>query len=161
MSDYEYELDFEGEYKIDYEGEDEDELDVEGDFVPTDTDDFFKDETEYRPEIDAFDRINMLGTEPTERFYRQAEAIVLDLNEKVNPAPFSNRDIEKIKVTAVPQYEFKNATAYVLGYLGSSKKTGITKDSIDYVFKEILPKVQDTSVKRPDVVRYSKLWQSL
>lgn len=124
-------------------------------------DDDEDDEFERRPERDAFERVGMYGIEPTERFYRIAEAIVLDLNENVIPSPFSAKDIEKIKVTIIPKYEYKNPTAYVLGYLGSSKKLGIKKSSIENVFKNILPYVEDKSVTKPDVVRYSILWDNL
>ena len=177
MSDYEMDFDDEDDFKpmdfdeeddfkpMDFDDEDDfkpmdfdDEDDVE--FKPTDFDDI-EPEFQVRPERDVYDRVGMFGTEPTERFYKVAEAIVLDLNEQVSPSPFSDMDIEKIKITPVPFYEFKNPTAYVLGYLGSSKKKGLTKETIKYVFTKILPKVQDKSVKKPDVVRYSKLWESL
>jgi len=150
--DEEYRLDFDDDESRPMDLASGDDEDIEGDF---------RDDIEFRPERDVFDRVGMFGSEPTERFYKVAEAISLDLNERVTPSPFSDRDLELIKVTNVPFYEFKNPTAYVLGYLGSSKKRGITKSSIDYVFKNILPKIEDTSVKKPDVIRYSRLWETL
>jgi len=103
----------------------------------------------------------MFGTDPTERFYKQVQAISLDLNDKIKPPPLSNKDISVLTTIPVPYYDYKNPTAFVLGYLGSTKRSGIDKRSIDYVFKEILPIVQDKSVKEADVVRYAILWESL
>lgn len=119
------------------------------------------DDVEFRPERDIFDRVNMFGADPSERFYKQVQAIALDLNERVKPPPLSNKDISTLTTYPVPNYEFKNPTAYILGYLGSGKRSGINKKNIDYIFKNILPKMEDKSVKQPDVIRYSILWQSL
>lgn len=166
MSDYELDfddedskfepLDFDDFDDVDYD-ETRPPISFEDDEIEAD----FRDDMEFRPERDVFERVGMFGSEPTERFYKIAEAIVLDINDKVTPSPFSGADIELIKVTEVPYYEFKNPTAYVLGYLGSSKKRGINKSSVDYVYKNVLPIMDDTSVTKPDVIRYSRLWASL
>jgi len=64
-----------------------------------------------------------------------------------------------------PQY--KNATAYILGYIASSTGHNITKEKIKKALglirfnKKNIYTVQDKSIDCAAVIRYARLWQNI
>ena len=67
--------------------------------------------------------------------------------------------IETVDQLENPQY--KNPTAYLLGYIASNGGIEINKKSVNHVFTNILKTVSDKSVKSEDVLRYARLWYNL
>jgi hypothetical protein len=53
---------------------------------------------------------------------------------------------------------YKNSTAYVLGYIVSKGGSEIEITHFNDIIKKILPIFHDDSIKPPDIIRYSKLW---
>jgi hypothetical protein len=67
--------------------------------------------------------------------------------------------IENVEKLNNPQY--KNPTAYLLGYVASSGGRVIDKKTVNNVFNNLLKTVSDKSVKNEDVLRYARLWYNL
>jgi hypothetical protein len=67
--------------------------------------------------------------------------------------------IETVDILNEPQY--KNPTAYLLGYIASEGGRDINKKNVNNVFKNVLKSVSDKSVKEEDVLRYTRLWYNL
>ena len=67
--------------------------------------------------------------------------------------------IETVDILKEPQY--KNPTAYLLGYIASEGGRDIQRNNVNNVFKNILKTVSDKSVKEEDVLRYTRLWYNL
>jgi len=57
--------------------------------------------------------------------------------------------------------EFKNPTAYILGYIAFTREAELTVESLEYVVNDLLPYVSDKSVKPIDIVRYARLVSNL
>lgn len=57
--------------------------------------------------------------------------------------------------------QYKNPTAYILGFLATQNKKELTKKNLDKVVNNVLPQVQDQSIKIEDIIRYSRLWLRL
>jgi hypothetical protein len=53
---------------------------------------------------------------------------------------------------------YKNSTAYVLGYIVSKGGREIEITHFNDIIKQILPIFHDDSIKPPDIIRYSRLW---
>jgi hypothetical protein len=160
----------------------EDELKKVGSDIDMDNfdEDIAMNDTEYRSEKNVFERIGMGGEligmfsdenikikDPLELFRRKVRAISLQINENF-PGILSTQDINKILLKAenIPYIEFKSPTSYVLGYIASNGGTKITEKSVDYVFKNLIPLVNDSTkesdfVKEPDVIRYARFWLKL
>jgi hypothetical protein len=67
--------------------------------------------------------------------------------------------IETVDILNEPQY--KNPTAYLLGYIASEGGRDINRKNVNNVFKNVLKSVSDKSVKEEDVLRYTRLWYNL
>jgi hypothetical protein len=140
----------------------------------------YDDGEEYRNERNAFERAgpaddligmfsdeNVRTRDPLELFRRKVRAISLQINDKfpgVLPRPDINNML--IKAETISHIDFKSPTAYVLGYIASNGGTKINEKSVDYVFKNIIPFVNDPVkesdfVKEPDVIRYARFWLKL
>ena len=64
------------------------------------------------------------------------------------------------KSQTLPRVQFKNATAFVLGYLATAKGTrNITKDTLNNVWAcyESIAGIKDSSITKPDIIRYARL----
>lgn len=70
-----------------------------------------------------------------------------------------NKLIELVDILDKPQY--KNPTAYVLGYMASNGGESINKQNFNNILKTALKSVSDKSVQSEDVLRYARLWLSL
>jgi hypothetical protein len=99
--------------------------------------------------------------DPKTIFRIKVNAISLDIMKNTNAINKDDIRILISKISSLKYVEFKNPTGYVLGYIVTDGGKRITKKNVDFVFKTILPTVQDKSVKEPDVIRYSRLWLTL
>lgn len=125
----------------------------------------------YEAEYKAFERAGAVGIipdknlrniqDPLERFQTQVDGISRSLTD--NAVSITESDITKMleKATVLNKVEHKNPTAYVLGFLASTRGSKITETSTSDVFNKILPYVKDRSVNPEDVLRYARLWLTL
>lgn len=126
---------------------------------------------DYQPEYRAFERAGPVSLisdkstrniqDPVERFQSQVDGISRSLAD--NGASIAESDIARMleKISSLNKVEYKNPTAYVLGYLASTRGTEITQSSTSNVFDKVLPSARDRSVKPEDVLRYARLWIKL
>jgi hypothetical protein len=133
-----------------------------------------------QPEIGVSDRVNFTGTglignaptsrveqstqDPLERFCRKVNAISRDLNNWKELETIDENSINTMltKATNLDSVEYKNPTAYVLGFLATGGGNVLSKEKFAYVIKKVLPHVDsDAAVLPPDVIRYATLWQKL
>jgi hypothetical protein len=98
---------------------------------------------------------------PKTIFKIKVNAISLDIMKNTNAINKDDIRILISNINSLKYIEFKNPTGYVLGYIVTDGGKRITQKNVDFVFKTILPTVQDKSVKEPDVIRYSRLWENL
>jgi hypothetical protein len=64
------------------------------------------------------------------------------------------------KASDLPNIKYLNATAYILGFLASDGGRGITSKLVNRIF-DILPELQDDSVKKADVIRYARFYMKI
>jgi hypothetical protein len=134
-----------------------------------------------QPEIGASDRVNFTGSsgligktptskleqstqDPLEKFCRKVNAICRNLNnwEEIENIDENSINIMLVKAANLDYVEYKNPSAYVLGFLASGGGNVLSKEKFSYVIKKVLPRVDsEASVLPPDVIRYSILWQKL
>ena len=128
---------------------------------------------DFREEFGVFDRVGGGGMampksrfekalmDPLEKFQTFIYALVGDLrgNQDIN---IDGRSIESIIAysSKLSNIQFKNATAYVLGYFASGGGKNISKDRVQYAFK-MLHEINTNSVSEIDVIRYARLWMTL
>lgn len=141
-------------------------------------DDDYIDEPQFGQSIHAFKQAGLaplgLGTQDVGEYFGIAKkfdakghfketvnAIAQQLRE--DGFRLSNDDIvqliETVEQLENPQY--KNPTAYLLGYIASNGGRDINKKTVNHVFNNLLKTVTDKSVKQEDVLRYSRLWYNL
>jgi len=144
-----------------------------GEVEVEDEDEKMYDEGEdFKAERNAFERvgfgddlIGIFSDDPTRTrdplvlFRLQVRAISLSIMDHQSDA-LSQKDMNTmiLKAEKIPHIYFKNATAYVLGYIASQGGEKITEKKVAYVFKNILPLFD---IKKPDVIRYTRYWLSL
>ena len=100
--------------------------------------------------------------DPVERLKININAISIDLKNHYDNITFDDSGFMIENISKLNKPEYKNASAYVLGYLvikGSGGK--LIKKNINIVFDKCLAYIQDSSVKKPDVIRYARLWLNL
>ena len=73
-----------------------------------------------------------------------------------------------IKAADLDSVEYKNPTAYVLGFLATEGGNVLSKEKFKYVINSVLPHAKSDSksddvisVLPADIIRYSRLWQNL
>ena len=141
-------------------------------------------ETQFKAGIDAFSRIGMphlggillsgnLGSnltdiqknigrsvqDPVERFVLIIVAIIQNLPD----LPGLNQEIlvpMLENVRNIRDLQYKNHTAFILGYYVSDGGKRINKRKVDRVF-QVLNQLHDDSVKPPDIIRYARFWMTL
>ncbi len=132
-----------------------------------------------RPEIGAYNRVGMAGDmigmitgpdgkinrgmlDPLQIFQIQVDAISRHLKDQKIKKPLDDRDIQKMieKSIVLRHVNYKNPTAYVLGYIASNGGSRITQEQFNNSSK-LLEYVYDTSVLEPDILRYARLWMSI
>lgn len=124
-----------------------------------DEDDYDNDDP-FGAEVNVFERVGFgrIGdtTEaklktPLDKFISKVEAIALDLGLET--------DINDMTSFAekVNRPDYKNVTAYILGYIASSGGYRITDQSRRRSM-DLLNRVDDKSVQPVDVIRYARYW---
>jgi hypothetical protein len=155
----------------------------------------FKDrERTTRREIDIDVYVNMIGETRTKLFRSDIEIFITDVvrisKELIDLGILSDKDQDTIleKMNSLERPEFKNATAYILGYIVSDGGSELYKDRY-YIALTLIGKtikdekikkisnqnirnkifyikrnkytVEDSSVQSPDIIRYGRLWLNM
>ena len=100
-------------------------------------------------------------------FIIRVEAISLQLmNDDTlnNKLKINDTDISTIKkmMIKLKHKGYLNPSAYVLGYLVTNNKYNkIDVDMFKFIKNKVLNKLEDKSIKDPDIIRYSRLWINL
>lgn len=141
-----------------------------------DSEEFFEEETTYGNEMKAFERSggygSMLGQsigpdgkpiktqDPLEKFQIRVDAIARNL-QSVFPGVISQDNIQTMleKANQLKDVQYKNATAYVLGYIASTGGENLTPQTFKIVESKISKVHLEGNVKSPDILRYARLWQ--
>ena len=108
--------------------------------------------------LDDFIAIGMATIADLKSFKDIMSAVSIDLG-------LSQDDISNMKnsLSKVNKIQYKNPTAYVLGYLAANRGSNddLNKNTVISVFKRFLPRVSDASVHEADIVRYARLWSNM
>ena len=122
-------------------------------------------EQQYMPERGAFERSGgntMVSStslknvvNPIEKFRIIVDAVFRKMNETTRF--LSEKNLEEIleSVNRVHNIQYKNPTAYILGFIGSNGGKSITEQSIERAASIN----DDQSVTLPDIIRYSVFWK--
>lgn len=138
--------------------------------------------------------IDMIGSKRSKLFRSDIEIFITDIVRitkeliDINVLNTNDQDIILDTISKLDKPEYKNATAYILGYIISQggnklsidfyyltltllgknikdeKIKKITNDSIKnkiYSIKRNKFKVDDKSVESPDIIRYGRLWMNI
>jgi hypothetical protein len=156
---------------MDYAEEDDDYFDKSGseeedeDIAEEDAEDNEEAEQQYMPERGAFERSGgntMVSStslknvvNPIEKFRIIVDAVFRKMNETTRF--LSEKNLEEIleSVNRVHNIQYKNPTAYILGFIGSNGGKSITEQSIERAASIN----DDQSVTLPDIIRYSVFWK--
>jgi len=108
-------------------------------------------------------KLNKISLQPRERFTLQVNAVCNSLTEN-GTISLVNGEIDTIlnNIEKIPNAEYKNPTAYILGYVAGvgSTRAKLNRKNVENVLKNILPKIPiDSGITEPDVIRYARLWQ--
>jgi len=159
--DYEDNEDNEGNY--DYGGDDE----QDGKDILDSQDDYYEEKYEDQMEAKAFERVGgRVGIDsrstkelpPEDRFAKYVDAITRKFIS--NGGNLSEQDLTVMldSVIFISKIKFLNPTAYILGYLASNRGEKLKKEVVKNVILKDLPRIADSSVTAPDVVRYARYW---
>ena len=133
----------------DYDWSDEGESDKD-----SDTDEIYTDKTVYKPERNAKERVGLPGfmvvekpktrlehamMDPLDRFRLYVDGISRSLNNWDN-VNITQADIDQMLITAaeLDVVEYKNPSAYILGYLVTNGGKTIDKKKFQYCYKECI-----------------------
>ena len=122
-------------------------------------------------ELDMY--INMIGGKQNKLFRSDIEIFVHTVynvgKELIDNNELSSKDLDILLETMSrlnkPQY--KNATAYILGYIASGNGNDITKERLKDALKLIrfdkkgTYLVEDKSLDCASILRYARLWQNI
>lgn len=99
---------------------------------------------------------------PEETFQLYVDAISRKLNGD-NILDISQQEIDAMidEMPKVPDIQYKNPTAYILGFITTSGGREINSGKIKMVIDEVLPQLPDSGIEAPDVVRYARMWMKL
>jgi len=124
----------------------------------------------YEKEIKAFERVSKqsklyeLITDPKnltkkDRFLIEVHKISKNFDDE-KMLKISETDINTMleKTQKILNLEYKNPTAYILGYIGSKGGKGLDTNIIEDVILKVLPKIKNTGVEPPDFIRYCRYW---
>lgn len=120
--------------------------------------------------IDVQVYIDMLDIRRNKVFLSDIENFVINVNniarELIENDIILNDDLEILlnSIVKIDKPQYKNATAYILGYIASDRGKELTIDNFKKAFnlikksKKYKYTVNDTSVQTPDIIRYARLW---
>lgn len=108
-------------------------------------------------------KLTNMTLRPRDRFILQVNASYNSMSES-GIISLSDGEIDIIlnHVDKIQNAEYKNPTAYILGYMANygSSKEKLVKKNVQNVMDNILPKIQnDANIGREDIIRYARLWQ--
>ncbi len=101
---------------------------------------------------------------PLGRFCLKVDAVSRNINSSCFGFNISDREIQKLldKSQELERVEFKNPTAFVLGYLatdsGNREITPTSLKSVWICYQRLGGIHKDLSIKKPDIIRYARLW---
>ena len=101
---------------------------------------------------------------PLGRFCLRVDAVSRNINSTCMGFSLPDDQIEILleKGQELDRVEFKNPTAFVLGYLATARGSRkIAKSLLDNVwtcYKSIGSINKDLSIRKPDIIRYARLW---
>lgn len=98
-----------------------------------------------------------------DKFVKNLERLYLSMRDNQSRYTPSNEDINTMltKLFLVPALKYKNATAYMLGYMAShgGRDNPLDAKQVKYVITDILPSLgPNIGVTPPDVIRYARFW---
>ena len=103
---------------------------------------------------------------PEGRFCLRVNAVSRNINDSCGGKLLSEADIQILldKSPGAHRVRYKNPTAFVLGYIATGRGTRvITKDSLNVTWvcyeKTAGGIDRDESIKKPDIIRYARLWK--
>lgn len=96
---------------------------------------------------------------PMERFRIQVDAVYNNLKTRGLDIGKSDLDTLIGRVHKIKNVEYKNATAYVLGFIASNRGKGIDMNKLKQTF-EVIKYLPEGGVEKPDIIRYAKFWIS-
>tara|TARA_A100001011_G_C14302881_1_gene841674 strand:+ start:586 stop:1035 length:450 start_codon:yes stop_codon:yes gene_type:complete len=139
--------------------------------------DIYADDIEYKDEVNAFKRAggygSMLGKligpdgkpvksiqDPLERFQIRVDAIARSMKASFPGNLINEESIQNMleKAHLLEYVQYKNPTAYVLGYIASTGGKNLTPETFSFVEKKIEPLTLEGNIKSPDILRYARLW---
>lgn len=107
-------------------------------------------------------KLNKISMEPRDRFVLQVNAVYNALTTG-GVISLADGEIDTIlnRIKKIPHAEYKNPTAYILGYMANigSYNIKLNQKNVENVLQNVLPKLKDSDVTGSDVVRYARLWQ--
>ena len=112
--------------------------------------------------LDADGNFNKTIQDPVVKFKCYVDIISRKLI--VNDIRIEERDITQMiaQVEKLQYINFKNPSAYILGYIASSGGRNISESNVNYCFTKVLPLVElEAGLQRPDIIRYARLWINL
>jgi hypothetical protein len=118
------------------------------------------------PLINALRSVRFKDKNPTEQFYELVNAVFYKLKES-GISFISDLHFQDIidGVAKINKPEYKNSTAYILGYYASGFGNGISDDNMNAVFR-VLPQVNTLAneypicrISKPDIIRYARMWR--
>ena len=105
--------------------------------------------------------INRLTQDPEESFKRYVGAISHAITEDgLYDISVDDRNKMCRMASRLDNVKYLNPTAYILGFLTTNGGREIDKKIIKHIFT-ILPRLNDDSVKPPDILRYARFWLNL
>jgi hypothetical protein len=106
-------------------------------------------------------KIDQATLDPLDRFKIIVDATARNLMDSNIYIIESDIGILLETASKLQYVHYKNPTAYLLGYIASSRGSKINKKQFNYTIDMALPLIEDSSVFPPDVLRYSRLWLNL
>lgn len=108
-------------------------------------------------------KINKMVQDPMDRFMVYVDAISRNISSAEKGIVLDNNDIIRMLKNAkkIKNVQYKNPSAYILGYLASEGGKEMKKENVANVIKKGIPLVREGNVEPPDVVRYARYWMNL
>ncbi len=99
-------------------------------------------------------------TLPTDKFYLKAYQMTNKINEE-SDIKITQEDMRIMaeKSQTIKDLQYKNPTAYILGYIVSRGGSRIDKGRFDNIVEGVLPLVaEEGGIEAPDILRYARYW---
>lgn len=137
------------------------------------------DEPQYEKEFKAFERVSknsklyelisdIKNLTKKDRFLLKVHKISKYFDDK-KILEISDNDINTMleKTQKIQDLEYKNPTAYILGYIGSKGGKELQTNIIQDIINNVLPKIKKSAIEEakysgvepPDFIRYCRYWR--